>query len=521
MESCNGVLAAPFRNVIVNDFMLKGGMFTVGSVTDLCRKTSLCFQLAMFAIISNLGSSVWELLYGHVLGLRIEQAKVAVTFAFRSLMEAPEGLYVVARFFGLPEAEVVVQQYAAAAPVHLAEQLLCLVPMTLCHEREGSRFAFAKAKASPRMDVDETPHSAAADVQQKGSIFIRNPESFQVFVRIVGSGTRVLWVTSCMTLSDLCGVAGLDYVEKGWDVKATVGARMLGWNQPVHSCEVVAGSRVEIHGRMVGFSRPTYFYERTCSRCRLPGCWATKRSCFRCGLSRADSDRMASTQEPPRVVPPCEQSFFLGDRLLSVVRLNLLLGGNLPLVPLLKWQGNRSQVGDPVQQVIEDSGQNQGGQDQLSGSAVELQRVSDKKAFEAGQAKGRLDNHLHELEQIKERVTQAYATQMRNIVGGRGAVVEFSGDEEGEDDDDDVESVQMDGCEEGFVSADQFFADEPQEDYIEHAKPLPPEGKGDPPPDTILSREPTFVRNRGVKKSQVKSKYTLASSSSTTKAICG
>ena len=33
MESCNGVLAAPFRNVIVNDFVLKGGMFTVGAVT--------------------------------------------------------------------------------------------------------------------------------------------------------------------------------------------------------------------------------------------------------------------------------------------------------------------------------------------------------------------------------------------------------------------------------------------------------------------------------------------------------
>ena len=64
--------------------------------------------------------------------------------------------------------------------MHLAEQLLCLVPMTLCDEREGSRFAFVKAKASPRVDVDETPHSAAADVR------------FQVFVHIAGSGTRVL-----------------------------------------------------------------------------------------------------------------------------------------------------------------------------------------------------------------------------------------------------------------------------------------------------------------------------------------
>ena len=158
---------------------------------------------------------------------------------------------------------------------------------------------------------------------------------------------------------------------------------------------------------------------------------------------------------------------------------------------------------------------------------VELQRVSDKEAFEAEQAKVRLDNHLHELEQLKEQVAQAFATQMRNIGGGRGAVVEFSGDEDDGENDEDGESVQMDGCEDGPVISDLFFADEPHEDYIENAKPLPPEGKGDPPPDTILSREPTVVRSRGEKlgekKSQTKTKYMIASSSSSspTKALCG
>ena len=56
----------------------------------------------------------------------------------------------------------------------------------------------------------------------------------------------------------MCGVAELDCVRNGCDVHATVGTRMLGWNQPVHSCGVVAGSHVEIPGRMVGGSRPTY-----------------------------------------------------------------------------------------------------------------------------------------------------------------------------------------------------------------------------------------------------------------------
>ena len=72
----------------------------------------------------------------------------------------------------------------------------------------GSRFAFAEAKASPRVDVDETSQqlSAAADAQQKGSILIRDPENFQVFVHIAGSGARVLWVTPHARHSLTCAV---------------------------------------------------------------------------------------------------------------------------------------------------------------------------------------------------------------------------------------------------------------------------------------------------------------------------
>ena len=135
----------------------------------------------------------------------------------------------------------------------------------------------------------------------------------------------------------------------------------------------------------------------------------------------------------------------------------------------------------------------------------------------------RLDNHVHELEKFKQQVAQAYATQMRNIGGGRGAVVEFSGDEDNGENDEDDETVQMDGCDEGPVSSDQFFADEPHEDHIENAKPLPPEGKVDPPPDTILCRVSLAARSKGerlgIKKSQVKVKYLLSSSSA--KANCG
>ena len=70
----------------------------------------------MSAVVSNEGSSGGELLSGHVLGLRIEQAKVAVTFAFLFLLEAPDGFHIFVRcFFGVLRAEVVVQQHAADA----------------------------------------------------------------------------------------------------------------------------------------------------------------------------------------------------------------------------------------------------------------------------------------------------------------------------------------------------------------------------------------------------------------------
>ena len=134
---------------------------------------------------------------GHVLGLRIWGAAHGASLV--SCDRLVRSLLALVTSTTSPSGA---QQVAAA-----------LSKLTVWSRCLRSRFAFAKAKASPRVDVDETSLSAAADVQQKGSFLIRGPESFQVFVHIAGSGTRVLWVTPCTTLSDLCGIAGLDCVE--------------------------------------------------------------------------------------------------------------------------------------------------------------------------------------------------------------------------------------------------------------------------------------------------------------------
>ena len=62
MARCNSVRAALVCNVVANHSVHEEGMFIVGSVMDQCRRTSLCFHLAPFAIISILRSPGFELL---------------------------------------------------------------------------------------------------------------------------------------------------------------------------------------------------------------------------------------------------------------------------------------------------------------------------------------------------------------------------------------------------------------------------------------------------------------------------
>ena len=110
-------------------------------------------------------SSGGELLSGHVLGLGIEQAKVAVTFAFLFLLEALEGFHVFVRCFGLSEA-MVVQQHAAAASEYMDEQ------SGVC--KDVSALAL-QAMATARVDVPETSkmQGQAVELEEKVPVFLR------------------------------------------------------------------------------------------------------------------------------------------------------------------------------------------------------------------------------------------------------------------------------------------------------------------------------------------------------------
>ena len=146
--------------------------------------------------------------------------------------------------------------------------------------------------------------------QQEGSEKVSQDERFQVFVQGTGCGTatRVLWVSAHTTVADACSLLGLMDVIPG-SIYGSIGSTLLGWNDRLAQGGACMGCRVVMYQRMRGGSRPPLFDEWTCARCQLGGCWTTKRSCFRCGLPRAESEKILRSNPPGRIreVPPREE----------------------------------------------------------------------------------------------------------------------------------------------------------------------------------------------------------------------
>ena len=151
---------------------------------------------------------------------------------------------------------------------------------------------------------------------------------------------------------------------------------------------------------------------------------------------------------------------------------------------------------------------------------MHLQKVVDTKRQQLSQAETRLQAHLEEHEQIKEQLERAYQKQMRHI--SRNPCDPDSVSEESAcESQDDGASAEEEEEDEEFgmedITTDEMFADMPHEDYIENSRPLPPEGKGGPPPPTVVGgiQDRDKAEKAKVKKAQLKSK------SSSSKAICG
>ena len=171
---------------------------------------------------------------------------------------------------------------AAAAS---GDPIFGLVTTTPCHERWGSWIAFAQAKATPRVDVAETP---------KDAMELEKPECrFPVFVRTF-SGTRTLYASSSMLVSDFILLVSQSTAVPETSFYLTFQGTLLHGGHTIGEVGIGRDASLAMRGRLLGgatkgTSFPQY-HEWYCVRCQRGGCWATKFSCFRCGLSRLESE---------------------------------------------------------------------------------------------------------------------------------------------------------------------------------------------------------------------------------------
>ena len=160
-----------------------------------------------------------------------------------------------------------------------------LVTMTLCHEQRGSRSAFAQAKATPRVDVAETP---------KVKMELEKPECrFPVFVRTF-SGTRTFYASSSMLISDFMLLVSQSTAVPETSFYLTFQGTLLHGGHTIGEVGIGRDASLTMRGRLLGGANKgasfPQFHEWYCVRCQRGGCWATKFSCFRCGLSRLESE---------------------------------------------------------------------------------------------------------------------------------------------------------------------------------------------------------------------------------------
>ena len=170
-------------------------------------------------------------------------------------------------------------------PVAVSSDISGLVTTTLCHEGGRSRIAFAQAEATPRVDVAETP---------KVEMELEMPECrFPVFVRTF-SGTRTLYASSSMLISDFILLVSQSTAVPETSFYLTFQGTLLHGGHTIGEVGIGRDASLAMRGRLLGgatkgTSFPQY-HEWYCVRCQRGGCWATKFSCFRCGLSRLESE---------------------------------------------------------------------------------------------------------------------------------------------------------------------------------------------------------------------------------------
>ena len=198
---------------------------------------------------------------------------------------------------------------------------------------EGSRYAFAEAKATPRVDVAETPVFGTEFEHEGKSVKEPSvPEVFPVFVRSLLGPHLVFLVSDCTPVSSLV----LDVVARTGVPEHLVGlvveGKVVAEELTLSGCGVRKDMTLCMTARLRGGSNPTQQRgaplggagQWFCVACQLGGCYAIRTRCFRCGLSRQESERAMGSSAPtswplppgpvqnrrqPRIVPPREMSY--------------------------------------------------------------------------------------------------------------------------------------------------------------------------------------------------------------------
>ena len=151
--------------------------------------------------------------------------------------------------------------------------------------RQGSRFAFEQAKATPRVDVAETPQ-ASPFLEAHGKTIIQSGPSLvssrSLLVRALTGQTLVVrWSSSEDVLhcvSERTGVP-LDAFY------LTLNGKCLT-EESLHSMDLSSPIPLVVRGRLCGGSSSSVPGDWVCSRCHIGGCWPTNSRCYRCGAPR-------------------------------------------------------------------------------------------------------------------------------------------------------------------------------------------------------------------------------------------
>ena len=171
---------------------------------------------------------------------------------------------------------------------------VCLVATTRRHVNKGSRIAFEKAKATPRVDVAETPFPVPHGKQfHQPCPSLVSPHSLPVRA-LTGQTLVVRWSSSDDVLHCVSERTGVPLHA----FYLTLSSKCLT-EEALQAVDRSSPIPLVMHGHLRGGSSSVPG-DWVCSRCHICGCWPTKSRCFRCGAPRHSAPQDVGRSLPRR-----------------------------------------------------------------------------------------------------------------------------------------------------------------------------------------------------------------------------